>query len=86
MPENSLQCCQSNGSLSSSKDEAQPLNNNDIVPETVKSQYVFPKRQKVDLEFNNVTFSSSSWSVTKFQKGMCLLMVIYCKLGTLFLW
>lgn len=76
MPEKSLQCCQSNGSLSSAKEEAQPLNNNnDIVQETLKSQYVFPKRQKVDLEFNNVTFSSSSWSVTKFQKGECIFVV-----------
>ncbi|XP_066252275.1 ATP-binding cassette sub-family G member 1-like [Euwallacea similis] len=75
MPEkpNSLPCCQSNKSLSSLKDSSDKdaigqINNNVIIPERVKNQYIFPKRQNVDLEFENLTFSCTSWSVTKFKK------------------
>lgn len=50
-------------------DVMEPLNNNVIIPENMKSHYIFPKRQKVDLEFKDVTFSSTSWSMTKFERG-----------------
>lgn len=79
-----IQCCQSSVSLGSEvmdepvnfdngisceKDALAPLNNNVIIPVNLKSHYVFPKRQKVDVEFSDLTFTSSSWSMTKFQKG-----------------
>nr|AEE63375.1 unknown [Dendroctonus ponderosae] len=78
-----IQCCQSSGSLGSEvmeepvnfdngisyeKDVLAPLNNNVIIPVSQKSHYVFPKRQRVDVEFSDLTFTSSSWSMTKFQK------------------
>ncbi|KAL1509090.1 hypothetical protein ABEB36_003884 [Hypothenemus hampei] len=63
----SLQCCQSSDSLKSNV----LVNNNIIMPENLKNphyEYVFPKRQKVDLAFQNVTFTSNTWSITKMKK------------------
>lgn len=38
----------------------------------IKREHYFPKRQAVDVEFQNVTFTSWSWSMTRFQKGNIL--------------
>ncbi|CAG9765475.1 unnamed protein product [Ceutorhynchus assimilis] len=74
-----LNYCCSTGSLSSQLDSDNNVilsdenkyslvasNNNVILPED--GQHVFPKRQRMDLEFRDVTFSSTSWSMTKFQR------------------
>lgn len=53
--------------LPSSPSDA-PNNNNKKMCD-MKSEHHFPKRQTVDLEFQNITFTSWSWSMTRFQKG-----------------
>ncbi|XP_019870035.1 ATP-binding cassette sub-family G member 1 [Aethina tumida] len=57
-----LRCCRSDSSISDG-----------IVAENkysgvVPKPYTFPKRQAVDLEFENVTFDSWGWSMTRFRK------------------
>ncbi|XP_060531867.1 ATP-binding cassette sub-family G member 1-like [Cylas formicarius] len=77
-----LKCCQSNesfGSNDSSENDVlcevknscvglPKLNVSDVAMVKDTVQYKFPKKQQVDLEFDNVYFRSSSWSLRKFQK------------------
>jgi hypothetical protein len=61
-----------------------PANNNDAVTYDSKPKYVtnnnvvftsgkhrFPKKQAVDVTFENITYNTWSWSMTRFQKGKC---------------
>ncbi|XP_018573014.1 ATP-binding cassette sub-family G member 4 [Anoplophora glabripennis] len=78
-----LKCCQSNDSLTSlSADDDDGVvcetknvfvttpenNNNRFLQAQMKNQHHFPKKQAVDLKFENITFTSWSWSITKFKR------------------
>lgn len=74
----SLTCCQSNDSSSSASGDpaegaysyaAENLNNNNMMDITTDNSkiYSFPKRQAIDLRFEDVYFRSSTWSFTKFR-------------------
>ncbi|KAK9869923.1 hypothetical protein WA026_006020 [Henosepilachna vigintioctopunctata] len=53
------------------KDRSEEIVNNNNVFHLLEQdeKYHFPKRQAVDVRFENITFQASTWSVTKFKRG-----------------
>lgn len=62
-------------------------NNNNVVKNNNHDSYHhFPKRQSVDIEFENIQYNTWSWSMTRFQRGKCCRFLLqtldiheYCK-------
>lgn len=67
-----LKCCQSSQSLESAKEEGAtlgPFNNNNVLVEKEVKKHYFPKRQACDVNFEDVTYTTWSWSMTRFRRG-----------------
>ncbi|KAJ8968294.1 hypothetical protein NQ317_000254 [Molorchus minor] len=87
-PSSPLKCCQSNDSLTSvSTDDnvacdtrtvyvktpaPENCDNNNKVHHIKDTKHYFPKKPAADVNFDNITFDSNSWSFTKFKLATAL--------------